>query len=296
MLMGHPPPIIARGREDAPQGCFEGLTPVQVPMVVEELVAGHSQGQETLADPLEVVQEITQAGPNTFHRITVHTRAVGGTPSILARAMVDRPMVIVGRSEMGDGVFIGEELRPAFHLGGHDGFDRRGAHMLQHFEIDLCGWCVLVGLVTALHQAQQGWTTRLGGGATAKLNPALSRCAFVAFDFTDQSFAARTLVALIRFSLVLQLACRLQMVRLVDAPIQQINRGLVITPEPRQSFPWRGYRRNIEVLPTISYGGALCYCRSPCLSPWSSWWTVSPCPDRPPGDVGVPRCIPIGSF
>ena len=57
MLMGHPPPIIARGREDAPQGCFEGLTPVQVPMVVEELVARNSQVQETLADPLEVVQE-----------------------------------------------------------------------------------------------------------------------------------------------------------------------------------------------------------------------------------------------
>jgi hypothetical protein len=50
-------------------------------------------------------------------------------------------------------------------------------------------------------------------------------------------------------------------------PYGILNRGLVITPEPRQSFPWRGYRRNIEVLPTISYGGALCSCRSPCLSP-----------------------------
>src|SRR5262249_8318791 len=65
--------------------------------------------------------------------------------------------------------------------------------------------------------------------------------------------------------------------------------------EPRQSFPWRGYRRNLEVLPTISYGGALCYCRSPCLSPWSSWWTVSPCPHRPRGDGGVLQCIPIAS-
>jgi len=39
-------------------------------------------------------------------------------------------MVIVGRGEMVDGVFIGEELRPAFHLRGNDGFDRRGAHVL----------------------------------------------------------------------------------------------------------------------------------------------------------------------
>jgi hypothetical protein len=32
-------------------------------MVVQELIAPNSQVQEALADPLEVVQEITQAGP-----------------------------------------------------------------------------------------------------------------------------------------------------------------------------------------------------------------------------------------
>jgi hypothetical protein len=58
MLMGHPPQIIACGREHAPQGGFAGLTPVQVPMIVEELVARNSQVQEALADPLEVVQEM----------------------------------------------------------------------------------------------------------------------------------------------------------------------------------------------------------------------------------------------
>ena len=121
MLMGHPPPIIARGREKASQGCFEGLTPVQVPIVVQELVACDSQMQEALADTPEVVQEIPQAGPNTFHRVTVHTRAVWVTTRILARAMVDRPMVIVGLGEMVDVVFIGEELSPAFHLGGNNG-------------------------------------------------------------------------------------------------------------------------------------------------------------------------------
>ena len=109
MLMSHPPPIVARGRENASQGCFEDLTPVQVPMVMEELVARNAQVQEALADAPEVVQEIPQAGPNTFHRVTVHTRAVGVTPSILARTMVDRPMVIVGLRDMGDIVCIGEE-------------------------------------------------------------------------------------------------------------------------------------------------------------------------------------------
>src|SRR5262249_34263454 len=112
MLMGHPPPIIACGRENASQGCFEGLTPVQMPMVVQELVADDTQVQEALADTLETVQEIAQARPQTFHRVTVHTRAVRVSTSILARTMVDRPMVIVGLSEMIDVVFISEELRP----------------------------------------------------------------------------------------------------------------------------------------------------------------------------------------
>ena len=95
MLMGHPPQIVACGRENAPQGCFEGLTPVQVPMVVEELVACDTKVQETLADTPEVVQEIAQARPYPFHRVTVHTGTVGITTSILACTMVDRPMVIV---------------------------------------------------------------------------------------------------------------------------------------------------------------------------------------------------------
>ena len=133
MLMDPPPQIIARGREHVPHGCFEGLTPVQVSMVMEELVACDAQVQETLADPLEVVQEIAQAGPYPFHRVTVYTCPVRVTTRILACAMVDRPMVIVSLSEMVDVVFFGEELSPAFHLGGDDGFDRRGAHILQHF-------------------------------------------------------------------------------------------------------------------------------------------------------------------
>src|SRR5262249_18808366 len=118
MLMGHPPQIIACGRENAPQGCFEGLTPVHVSMVVQELIAYDSQVQEALADTLEAIQEIAQAGPYAFHRVTVHTHAVRVMTSILACTMVDRPMVIVGRSEVVDVVFIGKELSPAFYLGG----------------------------------------------------------------------------------------------------------------------------------------------------------------------------------
>jgi hypothetical protein len=141
MLMGHPPQIIACGRENAPQGCFEGLTPIQMPMVVEELVACDSQVQEALADPLEVVQEIAQAGPYVFHRVTVHTGTVRVTTRVLTRTMVDRPMVIVGRGEMVDVVFISEELRPGFHLGSDDGFDRRGAHILHKLNDNLWPPC-----------------------------------------------------------------------------------------------------------------------------------------------------------
>jgi hypothetical protein len=178
-------------------------------MVVQELVTYDSEVQEALADTLEAVQEIAQAGPNAFHRITVNTRAVRVMTSILTRTMIDRPMVIVSLGEMIDVVFISEELRAAFHLGNNDRFDRRGAHILQHFQVDLRGWCVLVCLVATLHQAQDGWTARLGGGATAPLNPSLSGCAFVAFDCTRQSFTARTLIALVSLHLVLQLAGRI---------------------------------------------------------------------------------------
>ena len=86
--------------------------------------------QETLADTFEVVQEIAQAGPNAFHRVTVNTRAVQVTTSILARTMVDCTMIIVGLGEMVDVVFIREELRPTFYLGDDERFDRRGAYIL----------------------------------------------------------------------------------------------------------------------------------------------------------------------
>src|SRR3989442_15437423 len=102
MLMGHPPQIVARGQENAAQGCFEGLTPVQVPIVVQELVACDSEVQEALADTLEAVQKIAQAGPQAFHRVAVHTGTVRVMTSILASAMVDRPMVIAGLGEMAD--------------------------------------------------------------------------------------------------------------------------------------------------------------------------------------------------
>src|SRR5262245_1019409 len=131
MLRGPPPQIIAWSREHAPQGRFEGLMPVQVSMVVEELVASNSAVQEALADPLEAVQKMAQARPQAFHRVAGHTRAVRGTPRIRAGAMLDRPLVIVDLGAMGDAVFIREALRPAFHLGGDDGFDRRGADMLE---------------------------------------------------------------------------------------------------------------------------------------------------------------------
>src|SRR6266436_7465615 len=102
MWMGHPPQILARSRENRSQGCFEGLTPVQMPMVVQELVADDSEVQEALADTLEAVQKVAQAGPHAFHRVAVNTRAVRVTASILAGAMVDRTMVIADLGEMVD--------------------------------------------------------------------------------------------------------------------------------------------------------------------------------------------------
>ena len=99
-------------------------------MVVQKLVAYDAEVQKALADTLEAVQKIAQAGPNAFHRVTVHTRAVRVTTSILARTMVDRPMIIVGLDKMVYVIIIREELSPAFHLGDDERFDRRGAYIL----------------------------------------------------------------------------------------------------------------------------------------------------------------------
>src|SRR5262249_55386842 len=96
MLMGHPPPIIARGRDNASQGCFDGLTPGQVSIVVQARGACDAEVEKALADTLEAVQKIAQARPNAFHRVTGHTGTVRVTTRIRAGAMVDRPMVIVG--------------------------------------------------------------------------------------------------------------------------------------------------------------------------------------------------------
>jgi hypothetical protein len=96
MLMGHPPQITARGREHAPQSSFEGLTPGQVPVVVKELVACDAEVQEALADPLEVVQEIAQAGPYAFHRVTVHTNTVWVTTRVLARTINWLRVLLIG--------------------------------------------------------------------------------------------------------------------------------------------------------------------------------------------------------
>jgi uncharacterized LabA/DUF88 family protein len=226
MLMGHPPQIIARRRENASQSRFEGLTPVQVAMVVQELVVCDAEVQETLADPLETVQEVAQARPDAFHRIAVNTHAIGVMASILACAMVDRAVVIISLGEIVDVVFIGEELRPDFHLGRDDGFDRGGTHILQDFQIDLSGWRILVLLVAALHQTQEGWTACLGRGATAKLNSAWSGFAFAPFDFAGQAFAACTLVTFIGLHLVRQLAAGVQMIGFVEATVQQIDASL----------------------------------------------------------------------
>jgi hypothetical protein len=104
MLMGHPPQIITRGRENVLQGCFEGLTPVQVPMVVQELVPSDSKMQEVLADTLEAVQEIAQAGPNPVHGMTVNTRALlayayaGQAPEVKQQRLILDSRVVIDQA------------------------------------------------------------------------------------------------------------------------------------------------------------------------------------------------------
>ncbi|HSX81999.1 MAG TPA: hypothetical protein VLQ80_25985, partial [Candidatus Saccharimonadia bacterium] len=93
--------------------------------------------------------------------------------------------------------------------------------MLSDFQRDWRGWRVLVCLAAALPQAQHGWTARLGGSATAQLHPSWSGGTVAAFAVTGQPVTARTLGARVSFSLVRQLASRIQRGRFVEAPIQQ---------------------------------------------------------------------------
>src|SRR5262245_35931320 len=132
MLMGHPPPIIARGRAKASQGRFAGLTPGHGAIVGQALVAGDSEVEKALAETLEAVQKMASAGPHAFHRVAGPTGTVWGATRLRAGAMVDGPMGIGGLGKRVDGVGVGEAWRPAFPLGGHEGCARRGAPMLSH--------------------------------------------------------------------------------------------------------------------------------------------------------------------
>ena len=94
--MGHPPQIITCGRENIPQGCFESLTPVQMLMLVQALVADDAEGQKALADTLEAVQKMAQAGPQACHRVTRHARAVRVTTRVLARTINWLRVLLIG--------------------------------------------------------------------------------------------------------------------------------------------------------------------------------------------------------
>src|SRR5215813_3700155 len=211
MLMGHPPHISTRGRENTPQGCFAGLTPVPRPLVGQERVASDAEGQAALAEPLAAVPAIAPAGPPTFPRVAVPPRAGRAAPRILAGAMVDRPLVIVSRGARVEVVCLRAELRPALPLGGDDGGDRRGADMLPHCPRDWRGWRVRGCLGAAVPHAAPRRTARLGRGATAPLPAALSGGAGGAFACPGQPWAARPLVALLSLPLGRQWAARRQL-------------------------------------------------------------------------------------
>jgi hypothetical protein len=221
MLMGHPPHLIARGGENGPQGCCEGLTPVQGPMVVQACVAYDSEGEEAWAEALATVQKMAQARPHAFPRVTGHPCAVRGTTRLRARPMVDRPMVVVGLRAMGEGVGSGNAWRPTFPLRDAERCDRGGAPMLQDCQRDWRGWRVLVCLGAAVPHAQQRWTAWRGRRATAPRPPSWSGCAVAACACTGQPLTARTRVARVSLHWGRQVTGRIPMGRRGDATLQQ---------------------------------------------------------------------------
>jgi len=116
-------------------------------IVVKELVTGAPEVKEALTDAPEVVQEVFQAGPNTFHRVAMHTNAIGVVASILTRSVVDSAMLVSGfGDEVVDVVLVREKLGASLHFGRDNGFNRTGLHILGDFQIDLSWGSLLIAL------------------------------------------------------------------------------------------------------------------------------------------------------
>jgi hypothetical protein len=109
--MDHPPQVTTDCREDASQCLFEGFLPVQMPMIVKELVACDTEGKKALADASKAVQEVTQGGPNPFYRVTVDANAIWVTAGVLTCSVVDGAMLVPSLGvKVVDVVLIGEEF------------------------------------------------------------------------------------------------------------------------------------------------------------------------------------------
>ena len=189
-------------------------------MVVQELVTGDPEVKEALADAPEVIQEVFQTGPNTFHRVAVHTSAIRIVAGILTCSMVDGAMLVSSlRGEVVDVVLVGEKLGTNLDPGGDDGLNRVGLHIPGDFPLALSWGSLLVVFVAALNQAQDRWTAFLRCSPSSQFNATSPGFASTLLDLTGQTLAARTLIGFICFDLALQLALRIQMIRLVDPTV-----------------------------------------------------------------------------
>ena len=196
-------------------------------IIVKELETPDTEMKKTLANALEAIQEVAQAGPNSFHRVAMDANTIGVMTRIFTGSVIDSAMLVSSsRGEVVDIVLIGEELRTSLDSGDDDRLDRVCAHVIYNFQKYLGRWSSLVLLVASLNQPQDWRSAFLSRGTSSQLDATSSRFASALLDSTRQTLAARTLIGLIGLDLTFQLAFWIQMIRFVDAAIQQVDTAL----------------------------------------------------------------------
>jgi hypothetical protein len=215
--MGPLPHLIARGREPGPPGGVDGLLPVHVRRLVPARVAYPSHVPAALAALLAVVQAMAPAGPSAGPRGTGPPGTVRGPPRLLARALGARPRVSVGYRARVAGGFSRAAWRPALHLGGPQGGDRRGVPGRSPCERAWGGGGRLGRLGAAWPPAPARGTARRRGGPPVPWPPAWPGGAGAACACTGPPVAAGPLGAGRRCHVGCAWARRVQRGRRVEA-------------------------------------------------------------------------------
>src|SRR5262245_3419234 len=174
-------------------GCALGAAPWQAPSIARALAADVQSrtpatvmvgGQQTSPDMAAFAHGVMTR--DLDYNDSCSTRGRGHSSDTIA------PVLAAVEAARGDGksVILGTVMAYALRLGLADSASHGVSQGWGGASFQVIAAAVAsrlfglsrarVGLITVLHQAPQGWTAHLGGGATTQLQPAWSRGAVVA--------------------------------------------------------------------------------------------------------------------